>query len=239
MKREEKMNFESVCASVRALLDKDNTGHGFEHTERVFETALRLASAEGADAEVTGLAALLHDADDYKLFGAENAEKLTNARSIMAAAGVAPKRQEQVCAIIRNMGYNKALQGIRPQTLEGKIVSDADMLDAIGALGTIRCLTYALARCDTPIFAPEIWPQLDMSAEEYKKPNRRSDNFINHFFEKLLRLKNMMMTASGRREAEKRHEFMLFFLRRFFEEQGCPEWLEYLEQYEKNNSAAA
>ncbi len=233
------MDIEAVRASVRVLLDKDNTGHGFEHAERVFKTALRLASAEGADAEITGLAALLHDVDDYKLFGAESADRLTNAVKIMNESGVASEKRDVVCKIIRSMGYNKALKGIRPQTLEGKIVSDADMLDAIGALGTIRCLTYALARCDTPIFAPEIWPQLNMSAEEYKKPNRTSDNFINHFFEKLLRLKNMMMTASGRKEAEKRHEFMVSFLRQFFEEQGCSEWLEYLENYEKNNCTAA
>lgn len=99
----------------------------------------------------------------------------------MAAAKVTAERQEKVCDIIRNMGYNKSLQGIRPRCLEGRIVSDADMLDAIGAMGTIRCLAYALARCDTPIFDKDIWPEVNLTAQEYRMPNRKSDNFINHF----------------------------------------------------------
>lgn len=232
------MEFKLIEDEVRALLARDNTGHGFEHVARVYKTALQLAKAEHADEETVALAALLHDADDYKLFGQECADNLTNARAIMSHAGIAAEKQARVCDIICHMGYSKALKGIRPQTPEGKIVSDADMLDAIGALGTIRCLAYALARCDTPIFAPDIWPETGLSAEEYKKPNRRSDNFINHFFEKMLKLKNMMLTEAGRREAEKRHLFMLVFLRQFFEEQGCPEWIDYLEKYEANNSKA-
>lgn len=224
---------------VRNLLTQDKTGHGFEHVERVCKTALDLAKQENADAEIVVLAALLHDTDDYKLFGQACADNLTNARAIMAEAGVTAEKQAQVCEIIRNMGYSKALQGIRPQTLEGKIVSDADMLDAIGALGTIRCLTYALARCETPIFNPDVWPEVNIGAREYKKPNRRSDNFINHFFEKLLKLKYMMMTDAGREKAAARHRFMVLFLRQFFEEQGCQEWIDYLERYEDNNRAAA
>ena len=148
------------------------------------------------------------------------------------------ERQEKVCDIIRNMGYNKSLQGIRPRCLEGRIVSDADMLDAIGAMGTIRCLAYALARCDTPIFDKDIWPEVNLTAQEYRTPNRKSDNFINHFFEKLLKLKDMMMTESGRKEAEIRHQFMVGFLQEFFREQGCEEWIAYLERYGMNNSAA-
>lgn len=232
------MEFKLIEDEVRALLARDNTGHGFEHVARVYKTALQLAKAEHADEETVALAALLHDADDYKLFGQECADNLTNARAIMTHAGVSAEKQVRVCDIIHNMGYSKALKGIRPQTAEGKVVSDADMLDAIGALGTIRCLAYALARCDTPVFAPDIWPEVSLCAEEYKKPNRRSDNFINHFFEKLLKLKNMMMTEAGRTEAEKRHSFMLIFLRQFFEEQGCQEWIDYLEEYEKNNFRA-
>ncbi|MBQ7285428.1 MAG: HD domain-containing protein [Alphaproteobacteria bacterium] len=229
------MNFDLIKEKVISLLVQDNTGHGFEHVERVCKTALRLAMQENADVEIVALAALLHDVDDYKLFGAEYAENLTNARTIMREANVSAEKQAQICDIIANMGYNKALKGVRPQTLEGKVVSDADMLDAIGAMGTIRCLAYALARCDTPIFAPNIWPEINLSAEEYKKPNRSSDNFVNHFFEKLLKLKNMMMTEAGYAEAKKRHDFMLFFLRQFFEEQGCSEWIDYLEQYENTS----
>ncbi len=233
------INIDLIRNKVRLLLDGDNTGHGFEHVERVSAMAVRLALQEGADTEITQLAALLHDVDDYKLFGMEYAEKLINAREIMNSANVAPEKQEVICEIIKSMGYNKALKGIRPQSLEGKVVSDADMLDAIGAIGTIRCLAYALARCSTPIFAPDVWPQINMSADEYRCSNRHSDNFINHFFEKLLKLKDMMLTESARKEALKRHEFMVIFLHHFFEEQECDEWLEYMRRYEEINKIAA
>ena len=146
----------------------------------------------------------------------------------------------QVCEIIRTMGYSKALKGIRPQTLEGQIVSDADMLEAIGAMGLVRCLAYALDKCHSgtnQIFDEKIWPEINLSAEEYKKPNRVSDNFVNHFFEKMLKLKTMMFTKSGRKEAEIRHRFMVDFLYEFFRENNAGEWIEYLKNFENERAA--
>lgn len=87
------------------------------------------------------------------------------------------ERQEKVCDIIRNMGYNKSLQGIRPRCLEGRIVSDADMLDAIGAMGTIRCLAYALARCDTPIFDKDTWPEVNLTAPRIQNAQPKIGQF--------------------------------------------------------------
>ena len=222
----------SVEQKVRELMAGDNTGHSFDHIERVYHTAIDLCNQEDADIEVVALAALLHDVDDYKLFGQECADKLTNAKKIMNECNVAPEVQQQVCLVIANMGYSKALKRIRPRTIEGKIVSDADMLDAIGANGIVRCMAFALARCETPIFNAEIWPEPDMSAEEYKRPNRKSDNFINHFFEKMLKLKNMMLTESGSKEALKRHKIMVDFLEAFFRENNLPQWQAYLYDYE-------
>lgn len=221
----------SVKLKVKQLLDKDNTGHGFDHIERVYKIASDLGNQENANLEVVALAALLHDVDDYKLFGQENANLLMNAKRIMSECGVAEELQKQVCCVIENMGYSKALKGIRPQTLEGKIVSDADMLDAIGANGIVRCMAFALARCDTPIFNPEVWPDTNISADDYKKTNRKSDNFINHFFEKLLKLKNMMMTDAGKKAALKKHKLMVDFLEAFFEENDLPQWQTYLYDY--------
>ncbi|MBE6448212.1 MAG: HD domain-containing protein [Alphaproteobacteria bacterium] len=222
----------SVEQKVRELMAGDNTGHSFDHVERVYKTAIDLCAKEDANMEVVAISALLHDADDYKLFGQECADKLTNAKRIMNECNVDSEVQQQVCLVIANMGYSKALKGIRPQTIEGKIVSDADMLDAIGANGIVRCMAFALARCETPIFNAEIWPEPDMCAEEYKRPNRKSDNFINHFFEKLLKLKNMMMTDAGKKEAEKRHKLMVSFLEAFFLENSLPQWVAYLYDYE-------
>jgi len=221
---------------VKFLMSGDNTGHGFEHIKRVFDLAVDIAKTENADIEIVGLAALLHDVDDYKLFGQESADNLINARNIMDKYNINDVVKNKVCEIIASMGYSNAMKGIRPQMLEGKIVSDADMLDAIGACGTIRCLTYALARCETVVFDERVFPDINMSAEEYKKPNRKSDNFINHFFEKLLKLKNMMFTQSGRQEAEKRHKIMVDFLFAFFREQKLDNWLNYLQEFEKQNS---
>ena len=142
--------------------------------------------------------------------------------------------REKVLNIVARMGYSKSLKGIRPSSLEGKVVSDADMLDAIGVGGIIRCLQYAVVRCNAfgmPLFDPDVWPEPDLSAEEYKRPNRKSDNFINHFFEKLLKLKGMMMTASAREEAEIRHRAMTDFLYHFFRERKLAEWSAYLDAY--------
>lgn len=234
------MIMENVLSEVRQLLNGDKSGHGADHVERVYALAMKLSENENVNKEVVALAALLHDVDDYKLFGEENAKNLINAKKIMQQNGVDEQTSAHVCDIIANMGYSKCLQGIRPQTQEGKIVSDADMLEAMGAMGTVRCLAYALDKCHSgtdQIFDKTIWPQVNLSAAEYKKPNRKSDNFINHFFEKMLKLKDLMLTNAGKKEAQIRHQFMLDFLYEFFRENDCPEWAEYLKNYEMKKSA--
>ena len=234
------MIIENVLSEVRHLLNGDKSGHGADHVERVYALAMKLSENENVNKEVIALAALLHDVDDYKLFGEENAKNLTNAKRIMQQNGLDQQTSAHVCDIIANMGYSKCLQGIRPQTQEGKIVSDADMLEAIGAIGTVRCLAYALDKCHSgtdQIFDRNVWPEINLSADEYKKPNRKSDNFINHFFEKMLKLKGLMLTEAGKKEAQIRHQFMLDFLYEFFRENDCPEWVEYLKNYEMKKSA--
>ena len=225
---------EKVRRQVCLLMNNDDSGHGFDHAERVWKTAKKIAETEPVDTEIAELAALLHDVDDYKLVGQEQAEKLLNAKRIMKDCGVADKQAARVCDIISHMGYSKLLAGVRPETEEGRVVSDADMLDAIGVNGIIRCLSFALARCQnygTPVFDAKIWPELNLSALEYKMPNRRSDNFINHFFEKLLRLHNLMLTAEGKRLAKDRQQSMILFLRGFFSENQVPEWNDFLDKY--------
>lgn len=232
---------EAIVSEVKTLLDNEQSGHGWDHIDRVCRQALKLCQTEPkANVDVVKLAALLHDVDDYKLFGQDAADGLLNARRIMQKYNIDLSVQEKVCNIIGQMGYSKALKGIRPQSLEGKIVSDADMLDAIGALGTIRCLAYALARCNSsgmPIFNAEVFPEMNLSAEEYKQPNRKSDNFINHFFEKMLKLEKMMLTRAGREEASIRQRFMLDFLQEFFREQDLDEWLVLLENFRTDQAA--
>lgn len=232
------INIEKIKIEMINLLSDDKSGHAEDHTLRVYNLSMQLCQQEKANQDIVSLAALLHDCDDYKLFGQEYADNLTNAKKIMNTAAVDKETQERVCEIIHHMGYSKLLKGIRPQTLEGKIVSDADMLDAIGALGTIRCLIYAIHKCSGSYFDKENWPEVNISPEKYKCSGRKSDNFINHFFEKLLKLKNLMLTQEGKKEAEGRHSFMILFLRQFFEENQLPIWRDFLEKFLKENNCS-
>lgn len=219
-----------IHSRVAAILDKDNTGHGMEHVDRVLRLSLKFAEAEAADKEAVALIALLHDVDDYKLFGFENAAQMPNARAIMEAENISEEKQKLVLEALGAIGYSKSLDGIRPTSLEGMIVSDADMCDAVGANGIIRTYTYSLSH-GKPFFDKEKFPLFDMSREEYTTHN--SDSSVDHFFEKILKLKNMMMTPSGKREALARHKLMISFLRQLFDEEDAPEWQEYLDKYLK------
>ena len=225
---------EQIKEKVKLHMSNDDCGHGFDHVERVYNIALGLLKTEKADSNVVMLAALLHDADDYKLFGQEVADNLTNAKRIMSECNVEPEVQNKVCDVVANMGYSKSLAGIRPTTIEGKIISDADMLDAIGVNGIVRTLNYAFARCQkygNPVFDKQVWPELNLTAEEYKMQGRRADNCINHFFEKTLRLGKMMMTDAGREQSKIRLKRMVDFLYGYFDENNVSEWAEYLNEY--------
>lgn len=129
---------EEVRKKVCELLDKDNSGHGMEHIERVLKMSLKFAEKEKANREIVAFIALLHDVDDYKLFEIENANNLINARKILQQCSIESNIREQVLDAIKTIGYSKRLNGIIPITLEGMIVSDAGMCDAIGSTGILR-----------------------------------------------------------------------------------------------------
>ena len=226
---------QKVRHGAEEILGTDNSGHGMDHVERVYRLAMGFVDElPDAQRDVVALGALLHDVDDYKLVGKEKAEQLGNATKIMEAAGVDFEIQEAVREMIATMGYSKSLKGVRPATLEGMILSDADMCDALGASGTIRCLQYAVSDKGSGIvFDPEIWPNVDITAGQYTggKTTHDTDSFVNHHFEKLLKLPGMMLTEPGKREAVKRGEIMVKFLRAYFEEQNVPDWNEFLDKY--------
>lgn len=223
---------EKVKKQVSELLDKDNSGHGMEHINRVLELSLKFAKKENANKDIVSLIALLHDVDDYKLFGMDNAENLTNAKKIMEDSNVDKHTQEQVCLALNNIGYSKRLNGCCPTTLEGKIVSDADMCDALGANGILRVYTYSLKN-GKPFFNKDIFPIEDMTAEKYTR--RCADSSVCHIFEKILKLKNLMLTKSGKEEAKSRHQIIVDFLYHLFDEENVPEWTRYLNEYLKVN----
>ena len=204
---------EEVRKQVCKLLDKDNSGHGMEHVERVLKMSLRFAEAEKANKETVALTALLHDVDDYKLFGTESADNSTNAVNILKQFSIEDRIKEQVLNAIKTIGYSKRLKGIIPSTLEGKIVSDADMCDSIGSTGILRSYQYNLAHGNL-FFDRNVYPTLNMSSNEYV--TKKSGTVVTHMFEKLLKLKDLMLTDSGKKEAINRHNIMVEFLYQFF-----------------------
>ncbi len=221
---------DNVKQEVIKLLDKDNSGHGMDHINRVLDLSLKFAEKENANAQVVALIALLHDVDDYKLFGMENAEVLINAKKIMDNCNVDNDIQKQVCDALNNIGYSKRLKGHFPTTLEGKIVSDADMCDALGANGILRVYTYCMKN-GKPFFDRNIFPIEDMNAEKHTR--KCADSSVCHIFEKILKLKDLMLTDSGKEESKNRHQIVVDFLYHLFNEENALEWTEYLNNYLK------
>ncbi len=220
---------EYVHQDVVKLLAADKSGHDIDHVERVYRLSMQLAKQEGANLEEVAYTAYLHDVDDYKLFGEEHAENLTNAKAILERYKVEPEMSRRVLLNISTMGYSKSLEGIRPESLAGKIVSDADMNDAIGAQGLIRICAYSISK-GRPFFVRSIKPNTKaLSAEAYKAGDDK--HAVQHFFDKLLLLPGMMMTEAGRVEAGKRAEIMVDYLKELFREEDAKDWELYLDDF--------
>lgn len=224
------MNIERIQSLVKQQLDHDQTGHGFDHIQRVLALSLAFTEKEKANVELVTLIALLHDVDDYKLVGIEDANLYKNALFIMHEGHVDDKTQRLVIENIQRIGYSRLIEGIRPTMVEGKIVSDADMCDAIGASGLLRVHAYGLSKGQS-FFNPSVFPKSTIEATVYK--TRGSDHTINHFFDKLLKLKRLMMTESGSREAILRHDFLVTFLKQYFQETQQETWITLLDTFLK------
>ena len=233
MTNERVTNIPAVYQDVKELLGNDMSGHGMDHVDRVLKLATEFAENEGADREIITLAALLHDVDDYKIFGEEHAEKLLNANNILDKYNVSVSTRNKVLNIIHSMGYSKYIEGVRPDTLEGMIVSDADMCDAIGAIGILRTHAYALSKGDV-FFDKNLHPQDGPTSTSGYKAAKKSHS-VQHFFDKLLKIPSLLMTYAGKAEGKKREAIMIQFLREIFTEECADEWLAYLDAFEKAN----
>ncbi|AJY73793.1 HD domain-containing protein [Paenibacillus beijingensis] len=197
---------------VRSTLEHESTGHDWFHIYRVTETAKTIAREEGADLFICELAALLHDIADAKLNPSEEIG-LKKVADWLNSNGVGMEDAEHVLEIISTMSFKGG--GKAPmRTLEGKVVQDADRLDAIGAIGIARVFTYSGAK-GRPMHDPAVKLRDRMTEEEYRSGN---DTAINHFYEKLLKLKDLMNTNYGRVVAAERHQFMLHYLEHFYAE---------------------
>ncbi|MBR4459551.1 MAG: HD domain-containing protein [Clostridia bacterium] len=197
---------------ARALFAGDSSGHDWWHTRRVWRLALHLAQAEGADPLIVQLAALLHDADDAKLSPETSAEKL-RARRFLEAEGLPEETVRRILHIIGQVSY-KGSDSETPDTIEGMCVQDADRLDAIGAVGIARTFAFGGSR-GRAIWDPDEQPRTELNERNYRSGGGCT---VNHFYEKLLLLKDLMNTPAARRMAEARHRFMEQYLDEFYAE---------------------
>lgn len=201
---------------VKKKLVAAEGGHDWYHTERVLNNAKLIAKTEKADNFIVALGALLHDIADAKFHEGDETIGPKIAREFLFEKNVDTSIIEHVVKIIENISFKSSLseKPTKFTSIELEIVQDADRLDAIGAIGIARCFNYGGFK-NREIYNPEIKPNLNMTKEEYKKSTAPT---INHFYEKLLLLKDKMNTKTGRKLAEKRHVFMEKFLNQFYKE---------------------
>lgn len=197
---------------VKELLQNDASGHDWWHIYRVKELAKQLAEAEKADPFICELAALLHDVIDDKL-PPEIRNSVRDVKCWLIEHGVDDQQIDHIIEIITTLSFRGG-RGEPMKTLEGRVVQDADRLDAIGAVGIARTFAYAGWKGDL-IYDPSISTRMDMTVEEYRNGKSTA---INHFYEKLLKLKDRMNTIAGKTLAEERHQFMEDFLKQFYKE---------------------
>lgn len=219
---------EYIKNAVSELLGNNQRGHDDKHVFRVYKTAMKFCDEiPDANRELVGVASLLHDCDDYKIFGEESERLQTNTRRILAGSEFDSDFCEKCLDIIKHMGYSKRLKGIQPTSIEGKIVSDADMCDASGLIGIIRAMEF---RNDTPFFDSDCLPTDNLSAESYR--HDFDTPVIHHLFQKTLRLRNLVLTEPGRKCLEEKHKTIVQFLDTYFDEVDAPQaWKDLLNKY--------
>lgn len=199
---------------VKKHLENAESGHNWFHMERVYNNALLIAKEETCDLEVVQLAALLHDIADSKFHDGDETVGPKVARAFLTSENVSEETINHVVLIIENISFKGGNFEKKFTSKELEIVQDADRLDAIGAVGIARTFNYGGYK-NREIYNPEISPNLNMSKEEYKNSTAPT---INHFYEKLLLLKDKMNTETGKKIAQQRHDFMITFLDQFYNE---------------------
>lgn len=203
-----------------SAMKANDASHDASHVFRVRDLALSLALEEGLSSspdsmEIVELAALLHDIGDYKYMRDPSEGKIVE--EFLEAENVEGSKKIKILSIIKGMGFKDEIGGQvdSKHSIEFGVVQDADRLDAIGAIGIARCFTFGGSRSSV-LHDPSIQPRSDLSKEQYIKKDKQTT--VNHFHEKLLKLKDLMKTKAGQRRAEKRHKFMEDFLKEFYDE---------------------
>lgn len=199
---------------VKEKLEGAEAGHDWFHIERVWKLSKKIAEKEGGNLEVIELSALLHDIADPKFHNGDETLALKISQNFLEEIHVNPELIEQVLFVIKNISFKNRAEAPENPPLELQIVQDADRLDAVGAIGIARTFNFGGFK-NNLMYHPEIKPNLGMNKEEYKKSNGTT---INHFYEKLLLLKDLMNTETAKKIASERHDFILQFLDEFYKE---------------------
>lgn len=209
---------ENTILFVKETLADAEGGHDWFHIERVYHNAIQIAENENVDRFIVALGALLHDIADAKFHDGDESIGPKKARLFLESQNVDNQIIIHVENIIKYISFkqSKDVNGKKFSSKELEVIQDADRLDAIGAIGIARTFNYGGFK-NRGLYDPSIKPNLHMTKEEYKKSTAPT---INHFYEKLLLLKDMMNTEYGKKMAEERHEFMLQFLEQFYKETG-------------------
>ncbi|MEN8230118.1 MAG: HD domain-containing protein [Bacteroidota bacterium] len=206
---------EKTITYVREILVNAEGGHNWYHIERVWKMAKHIRKKEGrGDLLTIELAALLHDISDAKFNGGDDEKGSQLAFDFLMKNGISREQSEHIQAIVKYVSFKGGFPQDRINSMEFQIVQDADRLDAIGAIGIARAFNYGGFK-NRPIHDPSIPLQEYENSKAYHKSDAPT---INHFYEKLLKLKDLMNTGTGKRIALERHDFMLRFLDRFYEE---------------------
>lgn len=205
---------ESTIAFVKEKLEGAEAGHDWFHIERVWKLSKKIAQNETCNLEVVELAALLHDIADPKFHNGDEELALKISGEFLESKNADAPIIDQVLFIIKNISFKNRNEFAENPPIELQIVQDADRLDAIGAIGIARTFNFGGFK-NNLMYHPDIEPKLNQTKEEYKKSNGTT---INHFYEKLLLLKDLMNTETGKKLAEDRHNFMLSFLKQFYHE---------------------
>jgi len=205
---------DKTIAFVKQELKNAESGHDWFHIERVYINALNILQTEEADKEIVIFGALLHDIADSKFHDGDETVGPKKAALFLQSIEVDPSVIDHVVKIIENISFKGGNFERNFSSPELLIVQDADRLDAIGAIGIARTFNYGGFK-NNLIHDPEIAPKFNMTKDEYKK---HKGTTINHFYEKLLLLKDLMNTETGKKIAEKRHDYMMGFLAQFYSE---------------------
>jgi uncharacterized protein len=199
---------------VKKTLANDSGGHDWWHIFRVRKMAKYICGEEGGNLFLIELAALLHDVADWKFHHGNEEKGVQKVRSFLEKQELDSVVIEKIAQIIREVSFKGAGHAVSTSSLEAKIVQDADRLDALGAIGIARCFAYGGSQ-SREIYNPDIKPHLHKDFKEYKKSKGTT---INHFYEKLLLLKDRMNTQTAKKIAEQRHQLMENYLKDFYKE---------------------